>query len=453
MLQRTEVRIFKKLDENSWDTSYAIFNLSDFDESEGLETNKDRFSITFDNQNNGNTYAFNIDDRVEIYLWSGTGAATSNDLVIDGIITEVDYTTNDSGKVIKITGANRTQQLLGSLVLLTYTNNNTKPHEAIQEILNQVNNNNQAFSSAHPRYIDSDSSTLKETKSDGSTEFPTSNFVINYKTAYEAIKQVSSDEYTGDGEYVFWIDRNNKLNWTWKSVQIQSGYEFIEGDNVEDITVQVGTWGLFNHVIVDVGKDCYGHGNHHLQLNPQSIIEAGAKWKFLDRAAISVNLIEEQFQADTSLWTTDSSGDRTENFPIGYNFTMTFNEIDSSFQEQTNSWTVASDNGFNTAIRKRSRFEGKKIGKAFLDHNGEIGYKVSITMKGTLDFEKGLLAQVTAISAGISDKLLRVMEVSHSFNTKGWITKLNLEEDPELKTVNTDREDRVNSYNSVFDTQ
>jgi len=432
MNPKAELRLYKKLNETSWDSNYSVIILSDLDETEGLEANRDQFRITLDNQKNNLTRTLEVDDRIEIYLYRGD-SPTSEDLVIDGLITEINYSLGSGGRKLVIRGANRTQELLGSLVLLTFTDNSKKPYEAIHEVISQVNNNNQASSPNHPRHIFYDSSTVVETKSDGSS-FNNNNFIVNYKTAYEAIQQFSGDEYTGDGQYIFWIDSNNYLHWTYKSNQIPSGYTFSDNDgSIEGLEVTKGTWDVYNSIIIDVGRDCNGHGNHALEINTRSIIEAGAKWKFLDRSSITANLINAEFQADTSKWDVGDEGERLDNYPkdSAYPYTMQFEEIDSNGQETGSKWVVFDDNEFNRAIRVRARYEGKKIARNFINKHGELRYKAKIELNGTLDFEKGLLCQLTSKTANLTNQKLRIMEVSHSYNKAGWITTLNLEEDVE----------------------
>ena len=89
------------------------------------------------------------------------------------------------------------------------------------------------------------------------------------------------------------------------------------------------------------------------------------------------------------------------------------------------------DAEFNYAIRKRARFEGKKYGNDFLTRMGDIRYKGSIELNGTLDFERGLKCSINSSVANLTNQEFRIKEVSHSFSKSGWTTTLTLEEDIE----------------------
>lgn len=431
---KCELRVFRKLDDVSWATTYTAYDIASLSEKESLDVSRDNFSIKLENVKNVYTNAFAVDDKMEIYMYR-TETPEPTDIIIDGSITEIGYDTSEEGRMISIKGSNRTQELLGSLVLIKFTNNSKTVREIITEIVSEVNNNNQAQSTSHPRHIFYDDTTIVTTKSDGNP-FTTKSFIATYKTAYEAIANFSGNEFTDDGEYIFWIDSANYLHWTYKTFQVQEGYNFTEGLNVEEMSIDWGTWGVYNSVIVDVGRDCYNHGNHALQLNPQSIIEAGAKWKLLNREGITPNILNNEFAADITKWDYETAGGaptRKYNFPLGasYPYTCLFKEINTSWVEQTNSWVVSNDAEFNNAIRKEARFLGKKEGKDYLISHGSLKYKAQITLNGTLAFEKALIASVTSANAGITNLPLRIMAVNHNFSKSGWITRLDLEEDDE----------------------
>jgi len=193
--------------------------------------------------------------------------------------------------------------------------------------------------------------------------------------------------------------------------------------------LQRGNWEVINSVIADVGRDGYGHGNHTLVINATSILSNGAKWKFLDLAAITPNLLEEEFNATPGQWASGDEGERTANFPTSYPYTFQFEELDSNNQETGSSWTVNDEAEFNTAIRRRARFEGRRQAQDFLMRRGTINYRATAVINGTNDFEKGPLATITSPTAEVTALELRITDVSHSFSKAGWVTKLKFEED------------------------
>jgi len=209
-IPKAQIRLFKKTGEGVWSGSYTTYDLSGLELVEALDVNRDMFRIIFDNQKNQFSGVFAVDDRISIYLYRGA-TPTSADLIFDGLLIEMEFDLSNSGRTLTLRGANRTQELLGSLVLIVHTDNSKKVHEAIQEIIDQVNNNNQAADPTNQRHI-STTGTVAQTKSGGG-DFPIRNFIVNYKTAYDAVSQFSDNEFTDDGQYVFYIDSDNKFNW------------------------------------------------------------------------------------------------------------------------------------------------------------------------------------------------------------------------------------------------
>ena len=427
MISKCQIRRYKKVSDGVWSSSYETIDLTDMTLTEGLTVTRDMFNLTIDNPKGKNASFFNVDDRVEIYLYTGS-SPSSDDLIFDGLILETDYELSTK-RLITIRGANRTQELLSNLVLLTFANNTKKTNEAIFDIISQVNNNNRARSNFNSqRWINP--SGIVTTNSKGEP-LPIKNFVVTYKPAYDAILQFSDNEYTNDGQYIFYVDHQNVFHWTYKSTIVPPGYTFSEGDVIK-MRIQRGVWSVYNSVIADVGKDCNNHGNHILQINPRNALSQGAKWKFLDYSSISPNLIDEQYKKDPSKWDQADEGNmkiRKGNYPNTYPFTMTFKKINDENIELDESWVVSNDNEFNKAIRMRAKYEGRQRAKGFLEKYGEVQYKAQIEINGTTSFEKGYKAFVTSPSAGLNSYPLRIVEISHSFNSSGWITALNLEED------------------------
>lgn len=428
MIPKVEVRVHRKIDEQQWDDAYFVFDSSSVDLSEGIEVDKDMFRISFHNANNSLANSFGNDDRVVIYFYTGA-SPTVSDLVFDGFVTEINYEFGSSNRRIILRGANRTYELLNSLVLIRFTDESRSVVDVIEEVLNTVNNNNLA-SPGDVHYIGFDSSSIAQTKED-LTAFPNKSFIANYKPAYDVIQQFSDDEYTEDGQYIFWVDSTNKFYWQKKTAITFDGDTLTEGVDFESINVQIGKFDVFNSVIMNVGRDAYGNGNHILQINTTSILQLGAKWKFIDKPTISQKLIDEEKRVNSGDFTKDAQGNFTDDhFPTSYNYDMQF-QWDSDGDGLADTTTVTSDSEFNQAIRFKAKELGRQAAIAFLQLHGSPRAKAQIRVNGTLSFDKGRVIQVTSPSTNLNAKNLRVIDVSHSFTTGGWDTSLDLEEDEE----------------------
>lgn len=419
-----EIRHYKKTGENSWSSTYNVIPIGSVDLKEGIEATKDTFKFSVINANAKYKDTFSIDDRIALYMWRNKESADDNDLVIDGMITQIKQTISAGGRKMTINGANRTQYLLGSLVRISFIAENHKCYQAIQEVIKKVNNNNQA-NPGDEKYINY-TAYVATKKRDGS-DFPDKSFVWAYQPAYQAIEKWSTDEYTKDGGYIFWVDTNG--NFHWQAKPSSASYSFTEGDTkINKLDIQEGTWDAFNAVIISVGRDCYGHGNHALVYNPVSMVDIGTKWKFINKESITAELINKEINENKDRFSLGDDNEPTSLFPTSYPYDMQFYLLDSSYNE-LGTKTVNNDAEFNLQIRRKARKLGKEWGNELLKHSGEVQFKVNIELNGTLDYVKGNMLTLTAPSHNLLNKKLRIMDIQHRFDTAGWTTILKTEED------------------------
>lgn len=418
--QQVQVQRFAKLSEQTWATTSSNLNVASVDITTSLQANKDSFRITLQNQNKDITGQVGFDDRIKISLFTGA-SPTSSDIVIDGIVTEIDTDLTSGGRKIVIRGANRTQELLSNLVLVREVDETKNVSDIITQVLNQVNNQNVANGAGDQRHITFDSSTIAQTKSDSSA-FPNKVFISNYKSAYDFIEQISDDEYTGDGQYIFYLDSTNTFYWIKKTSVAFSGLTLTEGIDIETLSVKKGKFNIFNSVIMDVGKDAYGNGNHLLQINTVSILQTGAKWKFLDESTISANLLIAEKNANPSSFTD------ADNFPTSYNYSLQF-QWDSDGDGIVDTNVVTSDADYNKAIRQQARILGRQRAQSFLTLHGDVSIKATVQINGTVSYGTTQVVQLTSPTANLTSKELRIQQVSHAYSNSGWKTILELEED------------------------
>lgn len=430
---KCEIRLYKKLTENTWSSSYTDIPISSVDLKEGIEATKDTFKFNMINANKIYKSTFGLDDRVALYMYRDKASAEATDLVIDGMITEIDQDISTAGRKLTIKGANRTQYLLGALVQIPFVAGDKKCYEAIQEAIKKVNNLN-AAEEGDVKYIDWEDY-IVTTKKDA-TDFPNKAFIWTYKPAYKAIEEWSTDEYTEDGGYIFWIDTDGKFHWTSKPSAIS--YTLSEGDEIiNKLSIKQGSWDVFNAVIASVGKDCYGHGNHILEYNPLSMADTGTKWKYMRLDNISAQLITEEVENNTSRFNLGSDNEVIgDPFPTSYvsptQYEMQFNNLDNNYEEVSPATKeVSSDAEFNLQIRRKARVIGREQIKTFLDKYGEVRYKSDIEVNGTLDYVKGNLLTLSCDSHDLSEQKLRIMDIQHRFSSAGWTTILSCEEDYE----------------------
>ncbi len=424
---KSEVRVYKKTGEDEWSSDYSLLNVTSIDVNVGMDSTKDSWTLKVPNQNRGSVGDIEFDDRVELYFYTGS-TPVSSDLIISGNVNQIENSINNEDNTFTIEGSNRTEELLNVLVQLAFSKAEKDISQVVQEIIDKVNNQNRV-TAGDDGFISTD---IQQTKDDGSA-FPKKVYMAAYKPAYELIENFSTDEYTKDGAYMFWMDSNNTFHWRSKKTKLSSDdYKFSEvGDNIRELNIEEGNWNVYNSVIVDVGEDCNGHGNQTLAYNPRSMVEAGTKWKFLDVSSTTPELITTEAENHPAKWSTGSDGEPTEMFPNSYPYTCSFPKLDSSYETTSSNWVVSNDNDFNLAIRRTARLDGKEKGQSFLSKHGEISYRMDLQLNGTNAYQMGEIAEITAPSYNLQNQRVRIKEISHNFSNEGWITVLNCEEDEE----------------------
>lgn len=73
---------------------------------------------------------------------------------------------------------------------------------------------------------------------------------------------------------------------------------------------------------------------------------------------------------------------------------------------------------------------GESLAKTLVVGLGNPRYDVVVIMKGTFDFKVGDLVKVSSLSSNLNNKLLRVNQITQSFDSNnGWVTTINFKED------------------------
>lgn len=163
---------------------------------------KDSFSFTLPR---GKQYfandVVNFQALVRIYLWRDTPTfSPTEDLVMEGIMTELPQTVSDDGNVVTVKGFNFGEVFFDNQIPLDQTSKTwVEMSRAVLEFLNGNSVNSRAIRRA---YWHPDNPT---TKSDGSA-FPSKTLVLNFITVASIFERITTDEFTGDGEYVWYLD-------------------------------------------------------------------------------------------------------------------------------------------------------------------------------------------------------------------------------------------------------
>jgi hypothetical protein len=249
------------------------------------------------------------DDLVDIYFWKNNdfSSLTTNEKNVarkmEGIINNPGI--SKVGNVVTARGYGLIDSIFSGMAFsLFQSSDNATASDRIKFIINQLNQYNLNRQIVwNPDNID--------------TTEPCS-YTSKYRSAIEMIEELSGDKYTGNGQYIYWVQfdsTSGNYYFHWKAKPEDITGTLTEGVEANNIKLNKSTDDVINVVIFNAGTDPYGRGMEFLNYD-LNITGYGARWKYVSETSyIGGQILEDEFQADTSLWETTSEGSRKENFP------------------------------------------------------------------------------------------------------------------------------------------
>jgi len=428
----SRVVIYKKTG-NSWAASGTLL-----DEARGVLVMRgigkirDVFEFKLLNAHNkyfktGATVTPDEDDRIQIWMWSGTAwdslttTQKNNALEIDGIITSLTQDTA-GGKDLLIKGAGFFDIIFKGLVFVRDKTLN-KSHLIIQDIIIQLNKYNP------------NRTIVWDTDNDLSPK--DINYTSSYKSSAEIIEELSSDKFTGDGAYKYYIkyvpdiadETSVTYKFVWKKKLDNVDNTLTEGtDTIFNTNLKKNKDKIINSIIYNVGFDCFDEAHEFLYNEPSQTVGSGGSWKYLtDTYTLIPDLIVAEFEADRTKWDTTTEGLRKSNFPSAgsYPYTFQFEERDEHGDKTGTSATATDDDSFNDAIVKEAEWLGRDVAAIWIDLYGQARWSGDVTVPFTNEFIEGNLLSLNSDSYNFSGKRIRIKDITNSI----FLTTLRLDED------------------------
>ena len=397
-----EIKHYKRLGDKDgdWSSTPTIIT-GHFNKRVQLAIGSKKDTFSFNLMNVFNKYfkgetIFENSDLIKVYAKNNSQIVTEDDLIIEGIILSVSSTIA-TNNVIRIEGKSRSEMFLEGLSFVT-SSVKLSPPAILERALTFHNSNNSNFQITWK-------ATNTSTKDDGSA-FPTYYVADFYKPMNYVFERYSSNTYTEDGNYYYYINTDNELVWLRKDSE--SSYN-LEESQCNKIAINNKTDNLVNSLTIKCGTDVYGKGITTFAFNYSSKAKNGTKWKIVTSTnTIATSLLA--FEISSNSESFDSEGDQ---FPTSYDYTTTFGE------------TVSSDDEYNTAIREESKRRGKAEGKAYLSSIREEIIKASVTLPFTKVYSLGGVINCNFPNYSITNMKLRITEIEY----KDFSTILHLRED------------------------
>ena len=372
---------YRIIHEDFGGTTTDITGAVDIQSNEGIESKSDSFKLRVFKSNLESGIDFVQEDNIKIYF--GDGNALPSTIVMDGLVKEVDYESGEKGTVFVLKGQNALEVMLSNVMAASFSASDSvapdgtgwTSSDIIEYYVNHINDFN-----SKPTWITIGTT---EIDSDGDNTLHI-NYVETPKPVFEHIEALSTNEYTGNGPFVYYLDSSNNLVWKKRSTTPENDI-VEEGNNVTSIKVNTKTE-IINFLIADGGTDLNGAPITDYVVDTFSAGKYGWKMKYVPMTDISKNVKSEFPAAD------------------------------------------------NETIRNTVRERIQSRGGAILERIGISRHTASVEMVGNTTFVKGSLYTIITknylFPNNTNSYSLRLINITHRYTAKsGWTTTLEFEED------------------------
>lgn len=326
------------------------------------------------------------DDTIKIYANEGF-IDTTNPSHLIGIFTVLNTEIQPDARTIKIICGDKTYLMLSKVYAIRDKNATIDEH--IAAIIQTVNENGLTQT---PITTDIDT-----TRSNGSA-FPNTRYTSAYKTAYDAIEELSQTQFTGDNfPYIFWFDENNVFHWKFPGQTPEAELMKYGYDPVNTMSITKSEAETISMIIYNAGEDLNGADRINFELDPSAgTIKNRIRYNpWTDISQLVRQGLKDQYSlADTENSTILAAG-----------------ITNTDFLALIDQIAIA-----------RCRAVFSKVGQGLWGAN--------ITVDGA-KYTVGKFYTTSAVEIGFPPTNLRLNRVVHSLNKNGWSTQLELQEDPE----------------------
>lgn len=354
---------------------------------EGVESVIDTFNFKIADKCIPEGTEFGDQDNIHIAFGSTT---TPTHVDFDGLITDLTLTEEIGGKIWTVKGNNRFEYIMGYQrpTAMTWTT----ACSACSTLLSQVNDAN----TANPDWVN-----LVWNPNNTVTSF-SFNFYRPYKPVYQHVEELTTNEYTGAGNFIYYLEGGSTFTWKEKPNTLTGS--IVEGHDFFSNKAQKTSFDVVNAAIIHGGDDFNGNPIFRYVVNLQSVGKLGFKWKYFEDWKLS-----EEIKAQAG-----ASPNTASSFGVASNYT-----------------------GGNAAFRNDVASQIKKKWQPIVFRLGMPRYRADIEMRGTTGHVLGDLYEIQSPTLGWDDGYnLRLRERMQTFQRNGWVTRLHFEEDEEAAVEN-----------------
>jgi len=361
---------------------------------------RDTFSCNFTDVFQQFEDRFNVNDKIVIRRAINQEVDTEDDSNILMVITLKDIPLQESGRkdLLKISGNNYSESIMGAIGFVDISGLSIP--DGLKEALENVGRRNPNFETRwHP-----DNKTVRI---DGSP-FPTINSgYYFYKPVIKLIEEWSSKQKTGDTDYYWYVDNDNKFVWRAKEGNIAHSFN-ASTDLYESISVKKDLSKVKNFFIMKGGFDTEGHQIQIPYRNYASISAVGTKYLYFVSKA---NNAQDLIQLDLKSSGADTNA-RYPTFPFTTTWVSSITGTHTTIDEGS---ADANEQKYIKTLRDHIKYELKaeaerlardlQYGKIKLD----IGFQV-----GMVNWGLGTNIECTIPEIRESSIVMRVVDIQYT---------------------------------------
>lgn len=408
------IYLYKLLGANTWDESNPIDLSSyayDTEVNEGIGNIKDSFSFRLAK---GDTYFASgasvpeDGDLLRIWMKRDSASFVDADLLIEGTVKAVEQSITTSTNSLKVSGYDFFEMLFDFQVPVAIQQKNWA--EALQILMQdaQMVSRGLKWDPANPTV-----------KADGSTEFPLFDLAMNYTPFYQIVEKLTSDKYTEDGQYVYYIttDLSGTRYLTIRSTKDSTVGTITEGaastiaQSPTSIKISKTKENVKNFIVFYAGDDLRGNSIQGVYYDLSSIGKHGFKYHYMvdetgdtaktilyDEASVNSS----DFNFSGGKWTS------TDHFPTSYSYSWSI-LLDGAAVQSTDADDFVDDHA------DLARQQARAIADNFAKNSGKVKYVTTIAYLFRRDLALGSLYQCNLPSRNIN-RPLRLAEARHSIS-------------------------------------
>jgi len=370
-----------------------------------LGAKKDSFSIKLNNPYGQWNNFFAPNDKIEISRVTNSSSFTGSDIVMVGVIRNIPTDSSGSKDIIRIDGYNLGEAITTGIVFYDSTTAKT-PMQIIKGALESLQLQNSNFtvtwSSSNPLLY----------KKDTTTSFPTYTKKYFYKPLSKVIEEMLSDVYTQDGAYIWWVDRDNKLQI--RANTTGTSYSYDPTTDFDTVAYKDGrdVSQVRNFIILKGGLD---PSNKPIQVVYQeytSISKHGMKYFFAVSDTVNAQNLNQQDVGQV---------DSTDRYPTSYPFETAWvasytKTVEGVSVVEGSRVTIPNtgdpDTKYREVLREEIRTRLMKQAKEIAENTafGKLQIDLSFTA-GSKGWLLGDRIQCTIPRLGVVNKELRVKEI------------------------------------------